>query len=97
MLIGAETAERDWVGYEIKESYKKGNGLLGIYIHNVVDLDRRTDVKGKNPFDNLYIENKTNGQKTYLSQTYKTYDWVNDNGYGNFASWVDQAARQAGK
>ena len=32
VLIGKETSDRKWVRYEIKESYKKGNGLLGVYI-----------------------------------------------------------------
>src|SRR5262245_22184528 len=30
VLIGAETADRPWVLYEIVESHNKGNGLLGI-------------------------------------------------------------------
>lgn len=95
VLIGSETSQRDWVKYEIKESYKKGNGILGVYIHNVVDLERRTDTKGKNPLDELYIED--NGVKTYLSQIYKTYDWINDNGYNNFGNWVEEAAKKAGR
>ena len=35
VLIGAETSTRPHVGYEIAESHKKGNGMLGIYIHNI--------------------------------------------------------------
>src|SRR5215470_5357994 len=31
ILIGAETSEREYVGYEIKKSHDKGNGLVGIY------------------------------------------------------------------
>ncbi len=31
VLIGAETSTRPYVGYEIKQSYTKGNGMLGIY------------------------------------------------------------------
>lgn len=89
VLIGAETSQREWVIYEIKESYKKGNALLGIYIHNVVDLDKKTDVKGQNPFDQFYI--KRDGSEICLSQICKTYDWVNDGGYDNFGKWVEEA------
>src|SRR5712672_3093289 len=32
VLIGAQTSERRHVRYEIKESHRKGNGMLGIYI-----------------------------------------------------------------
>src|SRR5260370_27345451 len=35
VLIGPETDSRPWVQYEIKESYTKGNGLLGVTIHNI--------------------------------------------------------------
>jgi hypothetical protein len=37
VLIGAATSERTYVGYEIKQSYNKGNVMLGIYIHNTKD------------------------------------------------------------
>ncbi|HKZ93692.1 MAG TPA: TIR domain-containing protein [Candidatus Bathyarchaeia archaeon] len=95
VLIGGETSKRRWVGYEIDQSSRKGNGMLGIYIHNVKDQNSLTDTKGSNPFDNRYIEQ--NGQKTYLSQLYPTYDWVNDNGYDNFGDWVEKAAQKAGR
>jgi hypothetical protein len=48
VLIGAETSDRDWVKYEIKKSHERGNGLLGVYIHNIKDKDERTDKKGDN-------------------------------------------------
>src|SRR5271168_4044531 len=35
VLIGAETASRPYVKYEIEQSSAKGNGLFGIYIHNM--------------------------------------------------------------
>ncbi|MEW5896937.1 MAG: TIR domain-containing protein [Nanoarchaeota archaeon] len=90
VLIGAETASREWVIHEIKESYNKGNGLLGIYIHNIKDQNQRTDNKGENPFDKLYIE--TNGTKKYLSQILPTYDWVNNDGYNNLGKWIEAVA-----
>ena len=95
VLIGTETSKRQWVGYEIDQSHRKGNGMLGIYIHNVKDQKSLTDTKGSNPFDNWYIEQ--NGQKTYLSQLYPTYDWVSDNGYDNIGDWIEQAAKKAGR
>jgi hypothetical protein len=95
VLIGTETSDRPYVNYEIKKSYSRGNGLLGIYIHNIEDRQGNTDSKGRNPFETLYIEK--DGQKVYLSQMYPTYDWVNDKGYSNFAEWVESAAKQAGR
>lgn len=33
VLIGTETASRKWVQYEIKEAWKRGKGIVGIYIN----------------------------------------------------------------
>lgn len=95
VLIGAETYNRRWVRYEIKKSYERGNGLLGVYIHNIPDNSGRTDAKGQNPFDIFYIER--DGGKKYFSELYPTYDWRIDNGYTNFATWVENAAKSAGR
>ena len=86
VLIGAETASRKWVQYEIKKSIEIGNGLLGVYIHNLKDRNGYTDGEGDNPFDSFY-----------LSEIYPTYDWVYDNGYENFGDWVEEAAKNAGR
>ncbi len=88
VLIGRETSERPYVIYEIKKSYQKGNGLLGIYIHNLEDRQGQKDTRGQNPFDKLGVP---------LSNIYPTYDWVNDRGYDNFAEWVEKVAQKAGK
>src|SRR5262245_8895145 len=50
VLIGAETSERDWVDFEIRESWERGNALLGIRIHNIKDQETKTDTAGANPF-----------------------------------------------
>lgn len=95
VLIGAKTSEREWVIYEINESLKKGNGLLGVYIHKCPVFDRSIDTKGTNPFDNIYFDR--NGTKQYLSETYKTYDWIDDNGRENLGNWIENAAKNAGR
>jgi hypothetical protein len=95
VLIGAETNSRKYVDYEIEQSVENGNGLLGIYIHNLKDKDSKTDAKGTSPFDCWY--RTVNGQKKYYSSIYSTYDWVNDNGYENMSDWIEAAAKKAGK
>jgi hypothetical protein len=57
VLIGKETAYRRWVRYEIEQSRRKGNGLLGIRIHKVrvpqpfaAALAIGTEA-GRNPFE----------------------------------------------
>ena len=71
------------------------NGLLGIYIHNMKDQSRNTNVKGDNPFDKLYIEQ--NGRKVCLSEIYPTYDYVYNDGYHNIGDWIEEAAKKAGR
>ena len=95
VLIGAETSERKYVGYEIKQSHNKGNGMLGIAIHNMRDVNSRTDTRGKNSFANWHVE--PNGRKFLLSDISPVYDWVNDNGRGNIGEWIEAAANKAGK
>ena len=40
VLVGARTNKSKWVKYEIEESIRRGNGLLGIDISKVADFDR---------------------------------------------------------
>ena len=95
VLIGAETADRKYVGYEIEQSYQRGKGLLGVYIHRLEDQSGRNSSKGKNPFDNWYITR--NGRNVYFSEMYPTYDWVLNNGYNNLGTWVERAAAAVGR
>lgn len=49
VLIGAETAQRKYVTYEIEQSIAKGNGLLGIFIDQIADQQGRTANRGAVP------------------------------------------------
>jgi len=95
VLIGAETASRKYVGYEIVETYKSRKGMLGIYIHGMKDQEGYADVKGANPFDNWSVEH--DGRKVPMSALYPTYNWVTDAGYANIGTWVEAAARAAAR
>lgn len=93
VLIGSQTAYRPWVLYEISESHNKGNGLLGIYIHNCKDLDGHTCYQGENPFSKVHFTQSGQSLEGY----YPVYDWVWDNGYQNMGTWIEAAARKAGR
>lgn len=96
VLIGADTFDRRWVNYEIQQSYSDGKGMLGIYIHQLIDpRTGRADNKGRNPFEKFYIVDSN--PRRQLNELYPAYDWVSDNGYANFSKWVETAARQAGR
>jgi hypothetical protein len=100
VLIGSETASRPWVKYEIEQSIKRGNALLGIYIHNIPCAKTQArSHSGQNPLDG-YSCPTPNYSITLLqqcSQIYPSYDWVLNDGYNNFRNWVEAAACKAGK
>lgn len=91
VLIGAQTAERDWVDYEIRKSWERGNALVGVRIHAVKDQDSETDAPGANPFAAVKL-----ADGTPLSSIVKIYDWVAGDGRENLGDWVEEAyeARQ---
>jgi len=95
VLIGSDTSKRDYVKYELKKSYEKGNGMLGIYIHKLKDETGNTSSKGSNQFGE--IGKDENDNPVYFSVDYTTYDWVDDDGYNNMGDWIEAAAEDAGK
>jgi hypothetical protein len=53
VLIGEDTYERPWVRYELFRSFERGNGLFGIRVHGLKDLQQRLGIAGSNPFDHV--------------------------------------------
>jgi hypothetical protein len=105
ILIGSETANRPWVKYEIEQAIKRGNGFIGICIHNIKCAKTVSpSLMGPNPLDLHFCKAPQVSDLSYmgdsivpLSRIYSTYDWVDDDGYNNFQDWVEAAARKAGK
>lgn len=60
VLIGEHTSSRKWVKYEIEQAWKKGKGLVGVYIHKLENQHKEQANKGKNPFDMFYIDKSMN-------------------------------------
>jgi hypothetical protein len=95
VLIGARTAYRKWVLYEIEESIARGNGLLGVYISGIRDKNRKVDEYGPNPFDRF--EEEDEGELVPLSEIVQTYDYFEQDGYTNLGSWIEEAAGDVGR
>jgi hypothetical protein len=70
VLVGAKTANRKWINYEIVTGWNAKKGVLAIYVHNLKDLDGHQSAKGENPLD--YINYGDTGKK--LSSVAKAYD-----------------------
>lgn len=80
VLIGAKTAGRKYINYEIEQSIKRGNGILGIHIHNIKNSDGKTDEKGNVP-------------AKLIKGGFKVYNWPFDN--EKFAKWIEDAYNAA--
>ena len=92
ILIGAKTAGRKWIKYEIKKAWADGKGILGVYIHNLKDKDGNQSDKGSNPFDAYKIGDKSMSDivKAY-NPSYSTSTYVYDHIKDNLADWIEKA------
>jgi hypothetical protein len=93
VLIGSGTFGRKWVRYEIEQSALRGNGLLGIYIHNLKEPKRkgrrrRRSRQGRNPFSRIIFDSESDAT---LDDYVPTYDWYIHDGYENLREWVREA------
>jgi hypothetical protein len=96
ILIGSQTAGRKWVNYEVRRSHELGKGIMGVYINQIKCAKTGAiDYRGRNPLGDLYSSSIFGS--TSLSSLYPTYDWVTNNGYNNFASWVEAAYIRANR
>lgn len=94
VLIGSQTAGRKWVEYEFKKAWRDHKGVLGIYIHRLLDRNGKSASKGKNPFDGFTL----NDGKVQFDSVVPVYDssgLTSTNVYStiknNIESWVEDA------
>jgi hypothetical protein len=53
VLVGARTARRKWINYEIVQSWTERKGVVGIHIHGFKNSAGELSAKGANPFDHI--------------------------------------------
>jgi hypothetical protein len=95
VLIGADTLSRPFVQYEICESIRRGNGIIGVHINGVKDMNYGISPKG-NP--HTVIGTYDNGTQAYFDSVADAiYDYVNNNGYSNLGNWIEASAKKHGK
>jgi hypothetical protein len=90
VLVGEETADREWIQYEIRKAWEEGKGILGIYIHNINCPRSGKCSKGANPFEQFTFKNGTK-----MSSIVKCYDPGSRDAYSeikdNIEKWVEDA------
>jgi len=92
VLIGAQTAGRKWIQYEIEKGWNDGNGVFGIHIHRLTDQLGLPSTKGTNPFSSLYLGNipLSNIVQVYDPPYMKSAD-VRNHIAANLEDWVEKA------
>lgn len=88
VLIGTQTYGREWVNYEIDKSWRRANGMIGIFIHGIRDQSGASDQRGRNPFSWFNIgSDQSNSMAKYV----RLYDWVLDDGRSNMGKWIERS------
>lgn len=96
VLIGSETLNRPFVQYEICESLKRRNAVIGVHISGIKDLRTSATTHKGNPHtvigyysddSPVYFDNICDG----------LYDYTSQDGYKNLGLWIELAAKARGK
>jgi hypothetical protein len=81
VCIGNKTAGRKFINYEIQKSIDRGNGILGVQIHHLKNIDGAVDTAGDTP--------------ALLTKTrYLVYKYDD---HAKLKAWIEAAAKAAGK
>ncbi|MGH2551586.1 MAG: TIR domain-containing protein [Thermomicrobiales bacterium] len=94
VLIGSETAGREYVEYEILSAWNSGKGVLGIYIHNLLNASGQISRQGANPFSRFTTNQGTVSLDTLVPvydpagrDSAAVYRTISD----NIEGWVEDA------
>lgn len=92
VLIGAKTAGRKWISYEIKKAWNEEKGVVGIYIHGLKDKEGAQANKGANPFSAITVDQEALSSivKAYnppFSDSKDVYQYISD----NLGDWIEEA------
>lgn len=96
VLVGKETASREWVDYEIRKAWDDRRPLVGIRINGLKNKDGYTDTQGPDPFANIKTKAGV-ALSSYITlhtpagiDSKAIYQNIND----NLATWVANAYKR---
>ncbi len=98
VLIGAATARRKWITYEIQRSWNLRKGVVGIYIHRLKNREGQQTSMGMNPlaYVNVGPQSLSGIAKAYnppYSTSTEAYNYIKE----HIAGWVDEAVAIRGR
>lgn len=94
VLLGTNTLERKFIQYEIYKSLKRGNGILGVFINDIKDLNGKTSVRC-NVHTTIRKGDYIIGYFSDICD--EIHNYVTEDGYNNLGKWVDSVAKKKGK
>ena len=102
VLVGSETASRQWVRYEIRKAWEEGKGVLGIHIHGLKDLNGNTSTKGTSPFTDLKVSEDgrlvtLGSAPTLKNPAGSTSKDIYASIQNNIESWIEEAIQNRAK
>jgi hypothetical protein len=96
VLVGRETASREWVKYEIRKAWNEKRPLVGIRIHGLKNKDGYTDTQGSNPFEGIKTSTGValSSYVTLHTPTGADSKSIYQNIDDNLATWVRNAYKR---
>jgi hypothetical protein len=96
VLVGAQTATRDWVIYEITKAWNEKRPLVGIRIHGLKDSNQRPDTPGPDPFARVALDGGGTVANYVTLYDPVGYDsqTVHASIRANLTRWVDSAYKR---
>lgn len=84
VLIGSETLNRPYVKYEIEQSIKRGNAIIGVAIGGIKNQYQLTSVSQSKftKIKDFWFDEVIEG----------FYNYILDDGYHNLGRWIESAA-----
>ncbi|CQD20982.1 hypothetical protein BN1232_05107 [Mycobacterium lentiflavum] len=93
VMVGNQTANREWVRYEIRYAWDNYFPLVGIRIHGLKDSNGKTDIAGQNPFERVTLT--SGGTLAHHVPLYAPSGWTSQQVHAdisaNLTKWVNSA------
>ena len=92
VLVGAKTAGRKWIEYEIERAWELGKGVVGIHVNKLKDANGNTSEKGRNPFSDITVNGESLSQLVNCHTPSGTSSTAAYNDISeNIETWVEDA------
>ncbi|WP_146446235.1 TIR domain-containing protein [Botrimarina colliarenosi] len=94
VLVGADTARRKWIDYEIKTAWNAGKGVVGVHIHRLRDFAGLQSKQGANPFAHFSMDRDGSSLSSIVrcynppfTDSRQCYAFIE----ANLATWIEEA------